>query len=76
MAFVDDSAAASNLSAPTGGMGACWCARIKEGSLGFLSHQDKDVLDACPHLLWLEGRVPEGSAGKLHWVPHVWRLLD
>ena len=24
----------------------------------------------------LDGRVPEGSAGELHWVIHAWRLLD
>jgi hypothetical protein len=35
-------------------MGACWCARIKEAVLRFLSRQDKDLLDACFHLFgWI-----------------------
>ena len=27
-------------------------------------------------LIWLEGRVSEGSADELHWAIHAWRLLD
>jgi hypothetical protein len=38
-----------NFSTPTGGMEACWCARIKETVLGFLSRQEEDLLDVFPH---------------------------
>lgn len=26
--------------------------------------------------IWLKCRVPEGSAGEIHWAIHAWRLLD
>jgi hypothetical protein len=48
MDFVDASMAASIFFAPTGGMEACWCARIKEAVLEFLSSQDKDLFDVFP----------------------------
>ena len=49
--------------------------------LGFLLRQDKDLLTTCFFDLarlsiWLPWRVPEGSAGELHWAIHAWRLLD
>jgi hypothetical protein len=44
----------------TGSVGGCWCARIMEAVLGFLSRQDKYLLNACHR--WSEYRVSEGSA--------------
>ena len=44
--------------------------------LGFLSCQDEDLPDAFPPLIWLDGHVPEGSAGEFYWATHAWRLLD
>jgi hypothetical protein len=60
--------------ASTGSVGGCWCARIMEAVLGFLSHQDKYLLNVCHR--WSECRVPEGSADELHWASRAWRLLD
>lgn len=36
--------------------------------LGFLMRKVEDLLDAGPLRLWLECRVPEGSAGNLAWT--------
>ena len=27
-------------------------------------------------LIWLDGRISEGSANEFHWATHAWRLLD
>jgi hypothetical protein len=64
MDFVDAFVGASNFSTPTGGMEACWCARIKEAVLGFLSRQEEYLvhnMHLCYYVTMVEHESGFGS---------------
>ena len=60
----------------TGGVGVC---RSRANNGGGPRVPPCIKMKTCQMLspsIWLPWRVPEGSAGELHWAIHAWRLLD